>query len=940
MNKTTFKKILLGLLFFTITSTQAEYLNERAIASIDNGVNSKSTKIIEEDVNGDGYNDMVRITNTDAFITKWQVTSPLLAVDIPIDDNSTIPYNYNIDWGDGTTEANSSVTKSHTYANAGTYTIKITGVFPRILFTDSLQLLEVVQWGTTAWTDMSSAFRGCANLTSITSTEAPILSNVIAMSNMFEGASSFNGNVSTWDVSNVIAMSNMFEGASSFNGDVSTWDVSNVTAMKQMFEDASSFNGDVSNWDVSNVTDMARMFYQASLFNGDVSTWDVSNVSNMARMFFEASLFNGDLSAWNVGKVLNMSFMFNATSFNADVSAWNVVKVKNMEEMFKDATLFNRDVSAWNVGNVDNMLLMFDGADAFSAENYNKLLIGWISLPTLKTGVSFGAPNVISNCPADTARSLLGSTYGWIIAGDGESSCERWVGGSTGSDWDTGSNWDSGSVPTGTTNVGIATGTTITASGDITVNNLTLDASSALTVAGNINNSGDVLLKAGSSLIATDSSPFNFTYNRTIATSNWYVISSPTLNQNIDEFVASSDLASGTGSNLAFGTYDTTANTWAYYQSGASANSDVFNSATGYIMKLSGGSGDIDFSGTMPTNDSFAIPLSTTGNGFNLIGNPYPSFMNSADVLSNSTSTAAIETQTIWVWDQSANGGVGGYEVKVTGDNFKVAPGQGFFVQADSDGGDVLISEAEQSHEATDTFAKNENTRPEVHLSMTDGSLVSDTKMYYIDGTTTEFDNGYDGPLFTAADNSFAVYTQLVTGNKGIDYDLQSLPSSGYESMIIPVGVNAVSGTEITFSARSINIPDGLSVILENRITGTYTELNQEIDTYTVTLNEDNSGIGQFYIHTNTMSTLSTGGFIFENVSMYKTTARNIRITGLPEGKGSLKMYSILGQEVFRTSFEGARVNDIQLPSSLKSGIFIVKLETETGSFTKKVILE
>ena len=887
MNKTTFKKILLGLLFFTITSTQAEYLNERAIASIDNGVNSKSTKIIEEDVNGDGYNDMVRITNTDAFITKWQVTSPLLAVDIPIDDNSTIPYNYNIDWGDGTTEANSSVTKSHTYANAGTYTIKITGVFPRILFTNSSQLLEVVQWGTTAWTDMSSAFRGCANLTSITSTEAPILSN--------------------------------------------------VTAMNHMFEDASSFTGDVSNWDVSNVTNMARMFYQAAAFNGDVSAWDVSNVSNMARMFFEAAAFNGDVSAWNVGNVLNMSFMFKATLFNADVSAWNVGNVNNMEEMFKDATLFNRDVSAWNVGNVDNMLLMFDGATAFSAENYNKLLIGWISLPTLKTSVSFGAPNVISNCPADTARSLLVSTYGWIIAGDIESSCERWLGG-TGSDWDTGSNWGSGSVPTATTNVGIATGTTITALGDITVNNLTLDASSALTVAGNINNSGDVLLKAGSSLIAKNSAVFNFTYNRTIATSNWYVISSPTLNQDIDEFVASSNLASGTGSNLAFGTYDTATNTWEYYQSGASANSDVFNSATGYIMKLSGGSGDIDFSGTMPTNDSFAIPLLTTGNGFNLIGNPYPSFMNSATVLTNST--AAIETQTIWVWDQSANGGVGGYEVKVTGEDFKVAPGQGFFVQADSDGGNVLISEAEQSHEATDTFAKNENTRPEVHLSMTDGSLVSDTKMYYIDGTTTDFDNGYDGPLFTAADNSFAVYTQLVTGNKGIDYDLQSLPSSGYESMIIPVGVNAVSGTEITFSARSINIPDGLSVILENRITGTYTELNQEIDTYTVTLNEDNSGIGQFYIHTNTMSTLSTGGFIFENVSMYKTTARNIRITGLPEGKGSLKMYSILGQEVFRTSFEGARVNDIQLPSSLKSGIFIVKLETETGSFTKKVILE
>ena len=44
-----------------------------------------------------------------------------------------------------------------------------------------------------------------------------------------------------------------------------------------------SFNGDLSGWDVSSVRDMSAMFYQ-SQFNGDLSGWDVSGVRNMRVM--------------------------------------------------------------------------------------------------------------------------------------------------------------------------------------------------------------------------------------------------------------------------------------------------------------------------------------------------------------------------------------------------------------------------------------------------------------------------------------------------------------------------------------------------------------------------------------------------------------------------------------------------------------------------------
>ena len=90
--------------------------------------------------------------------------------------------------------------------------------------------------------------------------------------------SSFNGNISSWDVSNVENMGMMFH-ESSFDGDISEWDVSNVFNMHRMFN-RSEFNGDISNWDVSNVNDMHYMFAEANSFSNDISRWNVSNVND------------------------------------------------------------------------------------------------------------------------------------------------------------------------------------------------------------------------------------------------------------------------------------------------------------------------------------------------------------------------------------------------------------------------------------------------------------------------------------------------------------------------------------------------------------------------------------------------------------------------------------------------------------------------------------
>ena len=312
----------------------------------------------------------VQVTSLEkTFVTTWRTTTDNEPITIPAADTTST---YTIDWGDGTVERDVRGVRTHTYASSGDHTITISGDFPGIYLNNQQpnagKLVSIDSWGDIKWKSMRGAFHGASNMV-YRATDAPDLSGVTSISGMFDSASSFNGDLSSWDVSSVTDMTRMFDSASSFNGDLSSWDVSSVTDMTQMFYEASSFNGDLSSWDVSSVTDMTQMFYEASSFNGDLSSWDVSSVTDMTGMFDSASSFNGDLSSWDVSSVTDMTEMFyEVPSFNGDLSSWDVSSVTGMSGMFEGASSFNGDLSSWDVSSVTDTSWMFAGADSFNGD--------------------------------------------------------------------------------------------------------------------------------------------------------------------------------------------------------------------------------------------------------------------------------------------------------------------------------------------------------------------------------------------------------------------------------------------------------------------------------------------------------------------------------------------------------------------------------------------
>lgn len=535
------------------------------------------------------------------------------------------------------------------------------------------------------------------------------------------------------------------------------------------------------------------------------------------------------------------------------------------------------------------------------------------------SSVAFVSPNVTYSAPAsisDTTPIDFGTDGEDVGAWDSNINIFKGI---TDSDWATASNW-SGTVPTATDNVTLLSDSPALVIGATTgavANDLSVDAGSSLNIT------------SGGSLILSGSSTGNITYNLNIADENWHLVSAPVSGEQYDtSWADANSIATGTGSNRGVswydnGTPDVTTGYWKYF----TGTSGTFGQGVGYSLKSTGAT-TYSFTGTYTNGDLSPAIIMGAGTSWNLIGNSFSSYIDIATFLTNNTANIDDSFNAVYVWNGSS------YQMLTSG---KLHPGQAFFVNSKVNG-IASIAESLQSHETGTSLLKSVNNYPTINLMISNNEENYNTEINYLEGKTKGLDTRFDLGMFNGVPSNLNIYTQLISEDKGVAFAKQALPNSDLETMVVPVGINAIAGKEITIDANITNLPSGLKVYLEDRENNTFVDLS-EGNQFKTTLTADLNGIGRFYLHTKASNVLSTEGIELNDISIYKTNNSTLRITGLTQGKSNVKLFNILGKQVLNTSFTSNGVSDINLPS-LATGIYVVQLSTENGMLSKKITLE
>ncbi len=492
-----------------------------------------------------------------------------------------------------------------------------------------------------------------------------------------------------------------------------------------------------------------------------------------------------------------------------------------------------------------------------------------------------------------------------------------------------------------------------------TGNSLMINALNSLNVNGTITNNGTITLNSTSSryasLIANSVVGGTVTYNRWVDsdTNGRDLIAPPVSGQAFSAFyTANSANLVTSGSDVLFGPFDNDTNP-AEYVIYSNTEGATLDAGTGYRTATDSGS-TLTFTGTVETDDltgldAIAISDDTWNYGsWNLIGNPYPSYLSFKDfydlILDDANANANNQLDPSYSGVYGYNSDTSVWTIWDFNNNYAtdlIAPGQGFFVKAKSGGGAAEFTTSMRRTGTTDDFITNNRLNAVnvalAQLVLTNGTNSFSTNIYFREGNTLGLDPGYDTGTYGGSANG--IFTNLVEENIGVPMANQSVPYTAMNDVVIPLGINAIQGEQISIGLNNTStIPENINVYLEDIITNTWTLLNT--GDYILTPTVDLSGTGRFFLRF-TSSTLSVDDSVLNGLQMFTDqSSKSIVVKGLLQDTTSITIYDIQGREVLQQLLDSSSTTNNIDASSLSTGIYVAHLNNRTQHKTQKIILK
>ena len=495
---------------------------------------------------------------------------------------------------------------------------------------------------------------------------------------------------------------------------------------------------------------------------------------------------------------------------------------------------------------------------------------------------------------------------------------------------------------------------------------LRINADSPLTVQNDIVNFGDIIVESNGNLVqVSDSGEYRtnpvlssmptFTVKTTanIKRLDYVFWSSPVQNQQLKGF------SKGTLNNR-FLTYNEQADSFDIV---ADVNAN-FNPAKGYAIRASNyQSNDLtdwksQFVGT-PNNGLQKFPLSKLGNGFNLVGNPYPSNINFNELVSGTPGNSALVHSLAYFWtNTNPNGpmqgseypkgelinnyaiynGIGGVPATRPAENATdanlnsptpdgiIRVGQGFIVKAIK-AGDLEFRNNSKVKTPGNFFDRTEQT-DRFWLNLTTPLRVqTSTLIGYKASATNGFELDYDAPLMVlGADAFYSVLDDLKLAIQGkapfTNNDIISLGTSHYQAGNYTISLGDTEGV----------FANGQNIYLKDHQTNTVTNLSNGDYTFEAT-----AGIteGRFEIIYKTDNVLGTDNLKKDDLIVYREGTDFI-VKSAKKKISDLEVYDTSGRLMTK---QNPNQTEIRIDGrAMINGVYILKINQNGKITTRKII--
>lgn len=356
----------------------------------------------------------------------------------------------------------------------------------------------------------------------------------------------------------------------------------------------------------------------------------------------------------------------------------------------------------------------------------------------------------------------------------------------------------------------------------------------------------------------------------------------------------------------------------------------------------------LTFSGSVVMGNVVVNLSSPEGNlgKWNLIGNPYPSYVSLSDFLSHEvapgiTNLSLLDNVSgIYGYDGQA---LDGWDVVTLANagNRLMAPGQGFFVAADAalvnDYNIEFTPDMRTVGSGDDFIPGRQAALIYLKLMASNGDQNYKTDIYFNANATPGLDPGYDAQTWGAQNTGFVLYSHLVADNEGVPIALQALGMEQLTEVSIPLGINATAGSTLVFSIAEAQLPLSTQVYLEDSATNTVTQINNS--NFSITLDNEVNGTGRFFLRF-TDNALSINDTSTKQLNIYQLQAeQSIVIAGQLADNTTAYLYDLQGRLVRVNALYAAQLEQRIDVNGLSSGVYLLSFDNGEQRISKRLIL-